>query len=329
MEIQEAIDEYIHVKKHETSDATIQNYGYRLKQFAKFCDRTGLTDTSELTARDLGLFKRERVSNEDINAYTAEQQLRTLRMFIRWCESNELIDECISDKMIIPQTDAHKQVRNEAMGSERANKIIDHLWKYDYASRQHVLFHLLWETGMRLGEARALDTRDWKPDDGYLAVRHRPETDTPLKQKEKGQRNITITDDRLRHALDDYIEDMRHDVEDDFGREPLLTTKRGRAHTGTLRADVYKVVQPCRYSRACPHDEEIDSCEFRNYDKRSGCPSSIYPHAIRSGAVTAHLNENVPKEIVTERANMSEEVLEKHYDERTLEDRRERRERYL
>jgi hypothetical protein len=55
----------------------------------------------------------------------------------------------------------------------------------------------------------------------------------------------------------------------------------------------------------------------------------MYPHAIRSGSVTAHLNRDVPKEIVSERANMSEKTLEQHYDERTKSEKRKRREKYL
>lgn len=53
------------------------------------------------------------------------------------------------------------------------------------------------------------------------------------------------------------------------------------------------------------------------------------PHAIRRGSITYHLNAGVPKEVVSDRMNVSDEVLEKHYDERTAGERRGQRRGYL
>jgi hypothetical protein len=170
---------------------------------------------------------------------------------------------------------------------------------------------------------------DWHSEAEYLSVRHRPETDTPLKLKHDGERNINITDEDLQEVLDDWISHNRPDSIAGGARKSLIATSNGRASRTTIRSDVYKVVQPCRYSDGCPHDREIDACEARKHGKRYECPSSIYPHAIRSGAITRHLNKDVPKEIVSERANVSEGTLEKHYDERSFEEKRERREKYL
>jgi hypothetical protein len=49
----------------------------------------------------------------------------------------------------------------------------------------------------------------------------------------------------------------------------------------------------------------------------SGCPSSRSPHDVRRGSITKHLREGTPREVVVDRMNVSREVLDLHYDERT------------
>lgn len=330
MKIPKATEEYIEAQKHNSAESTVQNYTYRLKQFLEFCERAGLEETEELDGRKIEKYKRDRVERDDVNPVTLQQQMRTFRHFIKWCEANELVDDGLADRMIIPGTTPEQRVRNDALDTERAENIIEYLVKFEWATKPHLVFHILWETGMRLGCLRALDVDDWCPGEpGYLVARHRPRTGTPLKLKEEGERHITVTDERLADALDDYIAQRRPDVTDDYGREPLLATEYGRPSKGTLRETIYKVVQPCRYSGECPHGEEIEVCSMRKHGQRSKCPSSVYPHAIRSGAITEHLNQDVPKEIVSERTNVSQRVLDRHYDERSEEEKRERRLNHL
>jgi site-specific recombinase XerC len=332
MKPQQAVDEYIESRKYsDTAKATLQNYTYRLKRFVEFCEREGIKDIRNVTGRTAERYKQARLKDDGLNAYTVEQQLRTFRLFIRWCEASDLITENVSDKIVIPQVNNESKVRNEAIDADRAHEIIEYLQKYQYAQRDHVVFHLMWHTGMRLGSLRALDLKDLElnRDSAVARVRHRPERGTPLKLKESGERNVTIADEDLVEALKDYIKVNRSPVEDEFGREPLVTSNQGRLHNTSLRETVYKLVRPCYYSGECPHNREIDECEATDREHYSKCPSSLYPHAIRSGSVTAHLSDDVPKEILSERVNMSQDIMDKHYDERSKEDKRRDREKYL
>jgi len=53
------------------------------------------------------------------------------------------------------------------------------------------------------------------------------------------------------------------------------------------------------------------------------------PHAIHRGSITTHRNANVPKEVASNRMDVSGEVLDKHYDMATPDEKRERRREFL
>ena len=326
-----AVELYLSSRKQECTDSTIQNHRYRLKQFLRWCDKTGFDEMNDMSGRTAEEYKLWRWNECDLKTITIEQQLRTLRVFLKYCESNEFVEPGVAEKIIIPDVSDSDQVDETMLDHERAEEILEYLDQFAYATTKHVLLGLLWHTGMRIGSAIALDVDDWhsNTDDPYLSVRHRPETDTPLKLKEKGERNLSITDATLIEALDDYIAYNRPDTTDEYGRRPLFASKQGRMYHTTLRRKMYELTRPCVYSNECPHGRDIDDCEAVTGKTASPCPSSLTPHPVRRGAITAHLNADVPKEIASERMAVSTDTLEKHYDARTKEDKRNRRKDYL
>jgi site-specific recombinase XerD len=329
MEPEEAVEQYLASRKHDTTQSTQQNHRYRLTRFLEWCEEVGFEDMNDLTGRKAEQYKNYRITEGGINQMTLQNQLRTFRMFVRWCEANEAVEPDVSEKILIPTVSKSEQARDEHVDTETAEEIIEYLSRFEWASLTHIVFHTLWHTGARRGALRALDVSDWHSEERYLAVRHRPESDTPLKLKEEGERNVTITNDLLTEALDDYIQHNRHEVEDDYGRDPLLTTTHGRPTVGSIQRRVYKVTRPCFYAGECPHNRDIDDCEGTEYDGYSKCPSSLSPHPVRRGAITEHLNENVPKEVASERMSVSVDVLDQHYDARSKEEKRQNREQFL
>jgi hypothetical protein len=86
----------------------------------------------------------------------------------------------------------------------------------------------------------------------------------------------------------------------------------------TLRRDLYRITQPCRYGAGCPHDRDPEHCESRlDNNLLSTCPSNVSPHPIRRGGICDQLKQGVPKDTICERADVSRKVLNKHYDLRT------------
>ena len=219
------------------------------------------------------------------------------------------------ERVHLPTVSPGDEARNEHLEPERSKAILEHLERYAYASRDHVILAILWHTEIRLGSLRTLDVGDFDSDTGCLDLRHCPETGTPLKNGAAAERSVAVGPHYC-EVIQGYQKHNRDVVTDDHGRQPLLTSTHGRLSEGSIREAVYRVTQPCVIGD-CPHDRDPETCEARPHGKRAGCPSSRSPHGIRRGSITEHLRNGTPQEVVSDRSNVSKEVLDHHYDERT------------
>jgi integrase len=226
---------------------------------------------------------------------------------------------------VLSKSDEQSDVMLEA---EQAEDILQYLRRFEYASREHVVMEVLWNTGMRLGALHSLDIEDYDREEQYLEIHHRPETDTPLKNGDEGERLVALTQ-TVCETLDDWIEHQRPDVTDEHGRNPLITSEHGRLGKTNIREAVYRATRPCYVGSECPHGRDEDDCEGTNYGHYSTCPSSVSPHAVRRGSITHHLSEDVPEKVVSDRMNVGPDVLDKHYDKRSERQKVEQRRGYL
>jgi integrase len=138
-----------------------------------------------------------------------------------------------------------------------------------------------------------LDVDDYDSQEMSLDVRHRPETETPIKNKFNVERFISLSAETC-SVLDAWIADRRPDSVDEYGRDPLVSTAKGRAYLTTIQGYVYSMTRQCSFTGECPHDGEITECETAiDRSQAFGCPSSVSPHAIRRGAITHWLNSDV------------------------------------
>lgn len=72
--------------------------------------------------------------------------------------------------------------------------------------------------------------------------------------------------------LDDWLEGQRPNVSDDYGREPLVATRQGRAHKTPLRKYVYQAIRPCFRGAEYPEDWDPKECEAAVVKRRSTVP---------------------------------------------------------
>lgn len=330
----EAIELYLDHREPELSQKSIENHRYRLRAFVTFCNEEGIENLNTLTGRDLHRFRVWRRNGEskkekydEISKVTLYGNLQTLRKFLEFCASIDGVEKGLRERVLIPDVEDAEEAKDEHLDEERAKAILEHLNRYEYASRAHVVMALLWHTGMRLGTLRSIDVEDFDAEGRCIDLHHRPETGTPLKNKHAAERSIAVGEYHA-EMIQEYIDRKRFDVTDDYGRNPLITSRQGRLTATPLRRECYQWTQPCEI-RECPHGKEKSSCEFRSKDRLVRCPSAHSPHEVRRGSITKHLREGTPRDVVSDRMNVTQDVLEKHYDETTDRERMEIRREFL
>lgn len=294
--------------------------------FVDWCNQEGIDDTTELGGRDFYEYRIWRQNDGDLKTVTLRTQLSTLRKFVRFLETIEAASQDVHETIVLPTLDDGEGVRDATVDPQRASEILAYLDRYEYASLDHALFEVLWETGCRIGEAHGLDVSDVDTAENYISFEHDPQN-TPLKNKRSGERLVAIND-RATNVLSDYIDMTRTDVTDAYEREPLFSTEHGRMVKSWLRKRVYRLTQPCLFTD-CPHGRQEQECEAKGPRRGSQCPSSVRPHDVRRGAVTKFLNEDMPTQMVADRVDTNTDVLEKHYNQQTKEDKMTLRRKYI
>jgi len=318
---EDAVRMFLEDKEAEDiADSTDYNYRGRLDSFLTFCEQEDIDNINNLSGRDLHHFRNKRLKGkldgyESIKKVSLHSNLKTLQDFLDFCYKVDACPKGMRNKVPLPTLTEEEEVRDEMLAPDRAREILNYLERHRYASREHVVFMILWHTGRRIGGLRALDVEDFDAEDGCLHLQHRPETGTPLKNDKKSEGYIAVGDYEC-EVIEDWIKLHRPNTTE-YGRRPVISTNQGRAHGGTIRTDIYRITQPCEYTGECPHGKDPTTCEYRKRDNLAQCPSSRSPHRLRDGRLTKHRMDGDPKDMISDRTDASEEVIDKHYDQRS------------
>ncbi|QSG14456.1 tyrosine-type recombinase/integrase [Halapricum desulfuricans] len=329
---------FLESKHGEIKQSSVRAYRYPTKHFIEFLDEADIDSMADVDGFHLEQWRLRR-KREDISDATLKTNCKHIRHFLNWCEDKEIAQDGLAGKLTIPNVAESKMVSSEKLPLAQAEEMLEHLDTYEYATLYHTLFEVMWETACRISGAMAFDVEDFvhnpeptaeNPDPNpYLKFRDRPEQGTALKNGKKSERNVTISE-RSAKILVKYLSHHHKDLADEYGRTPLFCTDYKRLSRQRAYKAINRYTRPCIYSGNCPHGRKIDACEaYVNNKKAMQCPSSKSLHPIRRGSITHHLKRGWPKEALAERVDVSVEVLEKHYDARTHEDKREGRRRYV
>jgi integrase len=290
---------------------------------------------SEIGFRELNQYRQWRREkshslNESLSAKTMRDEMYLLKDFVRFLEKIDAIEPELAEDIDPPSLTGDEGVRDIDISEERVEAILEYLSSYEYATAEHVVWLFYDRTGRRPGGLHSLDLEDLHIDceNPYIVLKHRPE-ETSLKNGKEGEQQVVIKPS-VAEVFKDYIEQNRVDVTSETGRSPFLTSKMGRLSKSTMRKYIYKWSRPCEIGRDCPHDRSPESCQAsQNTDQASECPSSRPPYALRHSYISKQRQKGLRAKTLSERCDVSEEVIEKHYDERTPEERREFRRRQL
>lgn len=322
--------QFLNSKRGSVKDSTVRAYKYPTKHFVEYCENQGVDTMSDINSYLIESWVQKREA-EDVKAITVHKNAKLVRVFIKWAEHSDLLPAGSHEKMRIPDVPDEEVSSDEVLRAYPAHQIKKHLETYDYASRKHALFAFMWETACRASGAIAVDLDDLDYDrqgDPCVTFLNRKSQSTALKNGENSERTIQISDE-LDALLQDYIEFKRADVTDEYGRKPLFTTGHGRLSRNRIYKDTVALTRPCVYTNECPAGRTIADCEPAQKKKQAmSCPENVSPHPVRRGSITDHINRGWEKELLSERVDVSVEVLEKHYDARTKEEALQRRKEY-
>ncbi|WP_049982016.1 site-specific integrase [Halorubrum sp. BV1] len=341
----EALDIWLERQEMDKAESTVRSYHYRVEPFVEFLENEeGIENLNNLNGRHLLRFDSMRRSSGDVQKNTLNNQLGTIRQFLEFGIRANAVEPAVASQVDIPHVSKDERINREKLPTQRAKDILAYLDRFEYASRDHVLAFLMWETGARAGSLRALDLEDvyLEEDDldrlryqedldvgesvleeilggvelPFVYFRHRPETDTPLKKGHSGERPVNVSDE-LGEVLRAYIRHRRKDGSDEHEREPLLTSEKapGRITVSGLRVRAYILTQPCQVGKECPHDRDPADCEAREHGYQSRCPSVRSPHKWRTGSVTWHRDRGWPSEEIAVKMATSVELVNSVYDQ--------------
>ncbi|WP_245705830.1 site-specific integrase [Halobellus clavatus] len=242
-----AKDIYLQQRWDDLSEATIKTHGYRIEAFVDWLEDQGISSMAEVDGLTVHNYRVHRREEDGLKKVSLQGQISTVRQFLRVLASVNAADADVAEKVLLPTVRKGEDVNEERLGTGRAQKALEYLEQYQYASRAHVELLLIWRLSARRGGVRSLDLGSFvdSGDTPVLEFRHRPETGTPLKNGKWSERDCAIKNESLVQTLRDYIDGPREDVLDDHDRAPLLTTKYGRVSLGTIKQDMYRVTRPC------------------------------------------------------------------------------------
>jgi site-specific recombinase XerD len=312
-------------RRQNRSPSTIAQYKRTLPDFLSFAESEDVDFPTDITTAVLDRYvdnlQETHNSDSTILTYT-----KNVRAWLQWLQRRQLCTESVYQVLDRDELGLTPKARDEAIPPETARAILGKLRGRRRGTDLHASLELFWNGGTRIGDVHSLDINDFDPENQRIRLRHRPETGTRLKNGNEedgtsgdGERDITLRESAIQ-ALQRYIDLERPDVTDEYGREPLFSTTRGRASKSTLRRWIYEATS-CRWSPETDERECAGDCDTDSHV----CPCSYYPHAIRRGSIVTHLANGLGQSLAKQRFDVSIKVIDRHYDPRTKE--KERRDR--
>lgn len=165
-------------KATDCTNLTVRNHRYRLNPFVRWCGEKGIDNLNDLTGRDLQRYRLWRKEDGDLSKLTLRMQMSTLRVLLKWAGSIEAVPQNLYDKVMIPRVRPEERQRDKTLNADDAQEILEYLSKDEYASKEHAVMALLWQTGIRVGSAHSLDVDDVFLEENYVQLIHRPDEGT-------------------------------------------------------------------------------------------------------------------------------------------------------
>lgn len=303
-------------RRSNRSPATIAQYRRTLPSFIDFLDSRSVTQPSALVSDDIDDYFDHLMETYDSDS-TVLTYTKNVRAWLSFLAKRDKCDSNLVQLLDRKELGLSPTVRDETIPQREAACILRNLRRERRGTKHHSIMAYAWNAGPRIGGIHSNDIPDFDPTNHIIRFRHRPEEGTRLKNGSAdddtpgdGERTITLSPETV-DAICYYIEHNRPAVIDDFKRHPLFATEHGRASRSTLRRWIYHATS-CRFNTI----SDIP-CDGSCNPDTDPCPRSYSPHAVRRGAIVAHLSGDLGLDKASERFNSNPQTLKKHYDPRS------------
>lgn len=317
-----AVATYVRDITGRLGDNTVATRRSNLTTFCEFCDSREVVHLSDLEKETLRYDLLDWIDqNREWANTTTYQAIYDFSAFLQACEDVDWVEPGMSDALPTVELEDGEDVADDALEPSRVEDCLETIETIRPASARHVTMLLIYHVPCRASGVHSLDLRDYVSADeadgdrAYLRFRHRPETDTTLKNGIKSERSVGLADS-VAETLDKYLYLQRTDVTDEHGREPLITSRVGRASTSTITDWVSWGTRRCLIDGECDCDGEIQ----KSLQEARQCATATPSHPVRKAGIRMYLRAGMDPEYIAERADMSEETLKKHYSDEEVED---------
>lgn len=266
------------------SQNTVTAYEHDLEGLLRFLDEHGVSDLSGLSMLAVQQFLRS-LHGRGLALSTITRHLASVRVFLRYCESNAWLSETVSDKLETPSQwhrvpDTLNVKHVEALLA--APDPSDALYLRDCA-----ILELLYATGLRVSELCALRIKDVNTEVGYLRCIGKG-------RKER----IVPVGGRALNALEHYVRRLRPALTSVSTVEHLFLSRTGKP---LGRENCWRLVA--------------------KYATRAGLTTTISPHTLRHSFATHLLEGGADLRVVQEllgHSSVSTTQIYTHVDRKRL-----------
>jgi site-specific recombinase XerD len=114
----EALDFYLAQREDELAFEIHRSHWYRLESFIEWCEGTEIDNMNSLTARHIHKFRLYRKKEQNIGKVTVRTQFSTIRVFVKFLESIDGVEQGLHEKILIPSIDGREGARDRLLSSE-------------------------------------------------------------------------------------------------------------------------------------------------------------------------------------------------------------------
>lgn len=212
------VEFYLDTNPWDRQPNTVKAYRNRLRHFQEFCAKRGIESLGTVQPKTLDEFQNYLHQESSLGATSSIKGcLGALRKFLKYCEHRGVFDYGFHKLVILPTISKHESKDERWLGRENAQEIVEHLETYRPFTKEHVVWAILAETGIRQSTLYAFDLEDYDAEERYLTAVNREDAGTRLKNGYDAERELSISKDAAQ-AIDGYIQENRNAVTDDHGR---------------------------------------------------------------------------------------------------------------